>query len=162
MLDHFRRFAAAIGVVLLQVLPYSYTPANAQEYEGCFMVNLSGEVVYLNDLCKGQGESQGEANVTGNDQKFIEQYKRLAKRYSPATTDYLLQGANNSPGSKIAIAKKVCADAKAGISLEEGKLKAITEAQKIQNPTDREAFLADMELIMTLAPNYYCPDVSSI
>jgi len=156
MLTHFR--FAAVAVVLLQFLPYSYTAANAQEYEGCFMVNLSGEVVYLNDLCK----SQSEATVTGDDEKFIEQYKRLAKRYSPATTDYLLQGAQSAPGSKIAIAKQICADAKAGTSLEEGKLKAITEAQKIENPTAREAFLADMELIRTLAPNYYCPDLSNI
>ncbi|MDB9512449.1 hypothetical protein PN499_14755 [Kamptonema animale CS-326] len=152
------RLIGTLGIILIQFLPYSHNATNAQEYEGCFMVNNAGEVVYLNDFCK----SESQAAITSDDEKFIENYKRLAKRYSPATTDYLLQGIGTSPANKIAIAKKICADARAGISIAEGKLNAINEAQKMENPTVREAFLADMDLISTLAPSYYCPDISNI
>ncbi|OCQ97266.1 hypothetical protein BCD67_00520 [Oscillatoriales cyanobacterium USR001] len=152
------RLMAALGVVLFNFLPYYHTAANAQEHEGCFLVNNAGELVYLNDLCKSEEQSA----IVGEDGKFIENYKRLAKQYSPATTDYLLQEINKSPANKIAIAKKICADARAGISIAEAKLKTLSEAKKIDNPIAREAFIAEMDLISTIAPSYYCPDVTNL
>lgn len=143
---------------MIQLLPFPQAATLAQEREGCFLVNSVGEIVNLNDLCSSEPES---VTITGNDEKFVEAYKRLAKRYSQTTTDYLLAQIQTSVANKIAAAKQICLATKSGVSLEEWKLKALTQAEKIDSPTVKEGFLADMDIIVTLAPNIYCPEAAN-
>ncbi|TAD97357.1 MAG: hypothetical protein EAZ98_03195, partial [Oscillatoriales cyanobacterium] len=116
-----------------------------------------GEVINLNQLCSNQ---EPTVKITGNDGKFIEDYKRLAKSYSTATTDSLLQAIQSRPGQKIAAAKRMCAEAKSGVSLPELKLRAIGEATSMENPIAKESFLADTDITVTLASNHYCPELA--
>jgi hypothetical protein len=154
MLNYWR-LTAVMSVVIIQFVPKS---AIAQEREGCFLVNSAGEVITLNELCTPQDSG---IKLTGDDGKFIEDYKRLAKNYSPDATGALLQGIQSNPGQKIAAAKRICAQAKAGVSLPEFKLRAIGQAASIENPTIKESFLADADIITTLAGNHYCPELAS-
>ena len=155
MLNYWR-LTALMSAVIIQFVPIDKN-AIAQEREGCFLVNAAGEVINLNLLCS----PQESIKLTGNDGKFIEDYKRLAKSYSPDATNNLLQGIQSSPGQKIAAAKRICAEAKAGVSLPEVKLRAIGEAASIENPTVKEIFLADADIITTLAAHHYCPELAS-
>ncbi|MEG4090763.1 hypothetical protein [Microcoleus sp. Pol12B4] len=132
--------------------------AIAQEREGCFLVNSVGEVINLNLLCSPQ---ESDIKLTGNDGKFIEVYQRLAKSYSPEATDNLLQAIQRASGQKIAAAKRMCAEAKYGLSLPEVKLRAIGQAVSIESPTVKESFLADADIVTTLAANHYCPELAS-
>jgi hypothetical protein len=147
---------AMISIAIFQFVPADKS-AIAQEREGCFLVNTAGEVINLNLLCSPQESIQ----LTGNDGKFIEDYKRLAKSYSPEATDSLLQAVQRTPGQKIAAAKRMCAEAKAGVSLSEFKLRAIGQAANIENPTAKESFLAEADIISTLAANHYCPELAN-
>ncbi|WP_341738778.1 hypothetical protein [Microcoleus sp. CAWBG640] len=151
------RLSAMIAVMLIQVLVSNTKSAIAQEREGCFIVNSAGEVINLNQLCSNQ---EPTVKITGNDGKFIEDYKRLAKSYSTATTDSLLQAIQSRPGQKIAAAKRMCAEAKSGVSLPELKLRAIGEAASMENPIAKESFLADTDITVTLASNHYCPELA--
>ncbi|MEK0189734.1 hypothetical protein WMG39_33550, partial [Microcoleus anatoxicus PTRS2] len=69
------RLSAMIVVMLIQVIASNNKSAIAQEREGCFIVNSAGEVINLNQLCSNQ---EPTVKITGNDGKFIEDYKRLA------------------------------------------------------------------------------------
>ncbi|MEK0193788.1 MAG: hypothetical protein EAZ78_26980 [Oscillatoriales cyanobacterium] len=151
------RLSAMIVVMLIQVIASNNKSAIAQEREGCFIVNSAGEVINLNQLCSNQ---EPTVKITGNDGKFIEDYKRLAKSYSTATTDSLLQAIQSRPGQKIAAAKRMCAEAKSGVSLPELKLRAIGEATSMENPIAKESFLADTDITVTLASNHYCPELA--
>ncbi|MEZ2225224.1 hypothetical protein [Microcoleus sp.] len=151
------RLSAMIAVMLIQVLVSNTKSAIAQEREGCFIVNSAGEVINLNQLCSNQ---EPTVKITGNDGKFIEDYKRLAKSYSTATTDSLLQAIQSRPSQKIAAAKRMCAEAKSGVSLPELKLRAIGEAASMENPIAKESFLADTDITVTLASNHYCPELA--
>lgn len=155
MLNYWR-LTAVMCAVIIQFVP-SDKSAIAQEHEGCFLVNSAGEVINLNQLCSPEESIQ----LTGNDGKFIEDYKRLAKSYSPEATGNLLQAIQRTPGRKIAAAKKMCADAKSGVSLAEVKLKAIGQSLSIENPNVKESFLADADIITTLAANHYCPELAN-
>jgi hypothetical protein len=155
MLNYWR-LTALMSAVIIQFVPIAKS-AIAQEREGCFLVNAAGEVINLNLLCS----PQESIKLTGNDGKFIEDYKRLAKSYSPDATNNLLQSIQSSPGQKIAAAKRMCAEAKSGVSLPEVKLRAIAQALSIENPTVKESFLADTDIITTLAGNHYCPELAS-
>ncbi|WP_293337234.1 hypothetical protein [Microcoleus sp. CAWBG58] len=154
MLNYWR-LTAVMSAVIIQIVPKS---AIAQEREGCFLVNSAGKVISLNELCAPQDSG---VKLTGDDGKFIEDYKRLAKNYSPDATGALLQGIQSNPSQKIAAAKSICAQAKAGVSLPEFKLRAIGQAGSIENPTAKESFLADADIITTLAGNHYCPELAS-
>jgi hypothetical protein len=55
----------------------------------------------------------------------------------------------------------MCADAKSGVSLAEVKLRAIGQALSIENPNVKESFLADTDIITTLAAHHYCPELTS-
>jgi hypothetical protein len=156
MLNYWR-LTAVLSAVILQFVP-SDNSAIAQEREGCFLVNAAGEVINLNQLCSPQ---ESDIKLTGNDGKFIEDYKRLAKSYSPEATDNLLQAIQRAPGQKIATAKRMCAEAKSGVSLPEFKLRALGQAVSLENPTPKENFLADADIITTLAANHYCPELAS-
>jgi hypothetical protein len=156
MLNYWR-LTAVMSAVIIQFVP-SDNSAIAQEREGCFLVNSGGEVINLNQLCSPQ---ESDIKLTGNDGKFIEDYKRLAKSYSPEATDNLLQAIQRAPGQKIATAKRMCAEAKSGVSLPEFKLRALGQAVSIENPTAKESFLADADIITTLAGNHYCPELAS-
>ncbi len=149
---------AIMSAVIIQFLPSSNESAIAQEREGCFLVNSAGVVINLNLLCS---PLESAIQLTGNDGKFIEDYKRLAKSYSPEATDNLLQTIQRTPGQKIAAAKRMCAEAKSGVSLPEVKLRAIGQAASIENPTVKESFLADADIITTLAANHYCPELAN-
>ncbi|WP_377478306.1 MAG: hypothetical protein P2A85_07055 [Microcoleus anatoxicus] len=151
------RLSAMIAVMLIQVIASNNKSAIAQEREGCFIVNSAGEVINLNQLCSNQ---EPTVKITGNDGKFIEDYKRLAKSYSTATTDSLLQAIQSRPSQKIAAAKRMCAEAKSGVSLPELKLRAIGEAASMENPIAKESFLADTDITVTLASNHYCPELA--
>lgn len=151
------RLTATIAVMLIQLIASNNKSAIAQEREGCFLVNSAGEVINLNQLCS----PQESINITGDDGKFIEDYKRLAKSYSPDATNALLQGIQSSPSQKIAAAKRMCAEAKSGVSLPEVKLRAIGQAASIENPIAKESFLADTDISVTLASNYYCPELAN-
>jgi transcriptional regulator of acetoin/glycerol metabolism len=151
------RLSAMIAVMLLPVLVSNTKSAIAQEREGCFIVNSAGEVINLNQLCSNQ---EPTVKITGNDGKFIEDYKRLAKSYSTATTESLLQAIQSRPSQKIAAAKRMCAEAKSGVSLPELKLRAIGEAASMENPIAKESFLADTDITVTLASNHYCPELA--
>lgn len=151
------RLSAIIAVMLLPVAVSNTKSAIAQEREGCFIVNSAGEVINLNQLCSNQ---EPTVKITGNDGKFIEDYKRLAKSYSTATTESLLQAIQSRPGQKIAAAKRMCAEAKSGLSLPELKLRAIGEAASMENPIAKESFLADTDITVTLASNHYCPELA--
>lgn len=151
------RLSAMIAVMLLPVAVSNTKSAIAQEREGCFIVNSAGEVINLNQLCSNQ---EPTVKITGNDGKFIEDYKRLAKSYSTATTESLLQAIQSRPGQKIAAAKRMCAEAKSGLSLPELKLRAIGEAASMENPIAKESFLADTDITVTLASNHYCPELA--
>ena len=70
---------AVLSAVIIQFVP-SDNSAIAQERQGCFLVYSGGEVINLNQLCSPQ---ESDIKLTGNDGKFIEDYKRLAKSYSP-------------------------------------------------------------------------------
>ncbi|MBD1829354.1 hypothetical protein NDI47_00295 [Microcoleus vaginatus GB1-A2] len=157
MLNYSRLTAVLSAVIIIQFIP-SDPSAIAQEREGCFLVNSAGEVINLNQLCLPQ---ESEIKLTGNDGKFVEDYRRLAKSYSPEATDNLLQAIRRAPGQKIATAKRMCAEAKSGVSLPEFKLRAIGQAVSIENPTAKESFLADADIITTLAGNLYCPELAS-
>lgn len=148
---------AMIAVISIPVLVSNNKSAIAQEREGCFIVNSAGEVINLNQLCSNQ---EPTVKITGNDGKFIEDYKRLAKSYSTATTDSLLQAIQSRPSQKIAAAKRMCAEAKSGVSLPELKLRAIGEAASMENPIAKESFLADTDITVTLASNHYCPELA--
>jgi hypothetical protein len=152
------RLTVMISAAIVQFIFSGNKSAIAQEREGCFLVNSTGQVVNLNQLCLPQ---EPALNVTGNDGKFLEDYKRLAKSYSPEATDNLLQAVQSSPGQKIAAAKRMCAEAKSGLSLPELKLKAIGQAASIENPIAKESFLADADIIVTLASNHYCPELAN-
>ena len=154
---NYSRLTAVLSAVIIQFVP-SDKSAIAQEREGCFLVNSAGEVINLNQLCLPQ---ESDIKLTGNDGKFLEDYKRLAKSYSPEATDNLLQAIQRAPGQKIAAAKRMCAEAKSGLSLPEVKLRAIGQAVSIENPTVKESFLADADIITTLAGNHYCPELAS-
>jgi hypothetical protein len=156
MLNYWR-LTAVMSAVIIQFVP-SDNSAIAQEREGCFLVNSAGEVINLNQLCSPQ---ESDIKLTGNDGKFIEDYKRLAKSYSPEATDNLLQAIQRAPGQKIATAKRMCAEAKSGVSLPEFKLRALGQAVSMENPTAKEIFLADADIITTLAANHYCPELAS-
>jgi hypothetical protein len=147
-----------ISAAIVQFILSGNKSAIAQEREGCFLVNSAGQVVNLNELCLPQ---EPAVNITGNDGKFIEDYKRLAKSYSPEATDNLLQVIQRSPGQKIAAAKRMCAEAKSGLSLPELKLRAIEQADSIENPIAKESFLADTDITVTLASNHYCPELAN-
>ncbi len=149
---------AIIAAMLIQLIATKTKSAIAQEREGCFLVNSAGEVINLNQLCLPQ---EPPVNITGNDGKFIEDYKRLAKSYSPEATNNLLQAVQRGPGQKIAAAKRMCAEAKSGVSLPEVKLRAIGQAASIENPSVKESFLADADIITTLAGNHYCPELAN-
>ena len=157
MLKHLH-LITVMSAILIQFLLGSNKSAIAQEREGCFIINSAGEVINLNQLCSSQ---EPTVKITGNDGKFIEDYKRLAKSYSTATTDSLLQAIQSSPGQKIAAAKKMCAEAKSGVSLPEFKLRAIGQAASMENPIAKESFLADADITLTLASNHYCPELAS-
>jgi hypothetical protein len=152
------RLTVMISAAIVQFILSGNKSAIAQEREGCFLVNSTGQVVNLNQLCLPQ---EPALNVTGNDGKFLEDYKRLAKSYSPEATDNLLQAVQSSPGQKIAAAKRMCAEAKSGLSLPELKLKAIGQAASIENPVAKESFLADADITVTLASNHYCPELAN-
>ncbi|MEG4046546.1 DUF732 domain-containing protein [Microcoleus sp. Pol17_C1] len=154
---NYSRLTAFLSAVIIQFVP-SNQSAIAQEREGCFLINSVGEVINLNLLCSPQ---EADIKLTGNDGKFLEDYKRLAKSYSPEATDNLLQAIQRAPGQKIAAAKRMCAEAKAGVSLPEVKLRAIGQAVSIENPSLKESFLADADIITTLAANHYCPELAS-
>ncbi|MEG5050503.1 MULTISPECIES: DUF732 domain-containing protein [unclassified Microcoleus] len=154
---NYSRLTAVVSAVIIQFVP-SNQSASAQEREGCFLVNSVGEVINLNLLCSPQ---ESDIKLTGNDGKFLEDYQRLAKSYSPEATDNLLQAIRRAPGQKIAAAKRMCAEAKSGLSLPEVKLRAIGQAVSIENPTAKESFLADTDIITTLAANHYCPELAS-
>ena len=149
---------AIMSAAIIQFLPSGDQTAIAQEREGCFLVNSAGAVINLNQLCS---PVESAIQLTGNDGKFIEDYKRLAKSYSPEATDNLLQTIQRRPGQKIAAAKRMCAEAKSGVSLPEVKLRAIGEAASIENPTVKESFLADADITVTLASNHYCPELAN-
>jgi hypothetical protein len=155
MLNYWR-LTAMMSAVIIQFVPIAKS-AIAQEREGCFFVNAAREVINLNQLCA----PQESIKLTGDDGKFIEDYKRLAKNYSPDATNNLLQSIQSSPGQKIAAAKRMCAEAKSGLSLPEFKLRAIAQAASIENPTIKESFLADADIITTLAANHYCRELAS-
>ena len=152
------RLTAIISAMFMQLISSGNKSAIAQEREGCFIINSAGEVINLNQLCSSQ---EPTVKITGNDGKFVEDYKRLAKSYSTATTDSLLQAIQSSPGQKIAAAKKMCAEAKSGVSLPEFKLRAIGQAASMENPIAKESFLADADITLTLASNHYCPELAS-
>ena len=152
------RLTATIAAMFIQLMSSSYKSAIAQEREGCFLVNSAGEVINLNQLCS---PLESASQLTGDDGKFIEDYKRLAKSYSPEATNNLLQAVQRGPGQKIAAAKRMCAEAKSGVSLPEVKLRAIGQAASIDNPTVKESFLADTDIITTLAGNHYCPELAN-
>ncbi|MEG4320216.1 MULTISPECIES: DUF732 domain-containing protein [unclassified Microcoleus] len=156
MLNYWR-LTAVMSAVIIQFVSIAKS-AIAQEREGCFLVNSAGEVITLNPLCAPQ---ESGIKLTGDDGKFIEDYKRLAKSYSPDATNNLLQGIQSNPGQKIAAAKRICAEAKSGLSIAEVKLRAIGQAASIENPTAKESFLADADIITTLAANHYCPELAS-
>ena len=153
----YSRLTAVLSAVIIQFVA-SNQSAVAQEREGCFLVNSVGEVINLNLLCSPQ---ESDIKLTGNDGKFLEDYKRLAKSYSPQATDNLLQAIQRAPGQKIAAAKRMCAEAKSGLSLPEVKLRAIGQAVSMENPSLKESFLADADIITTLAANHYCPELAS-
>lgn len=157
MLNYRRLTAVLSAVIIIQFVPRD-NRAIAQEREGGFLVNSAGEVINLKQLCSPQ---ESDLKLTGNDGKFIEDYKRLAKSYSPEATDNLLQAIQRASGQKIATAKRMCAEAKSGVSLPEFKLRAIGQALSIENPTAKESFLADADIITTLAANHYCPELAS-
>lgn len=152
------RLTAMISAMLIQLMSSSNKSAIAQEREGCFLVNSAGAVINLNLLCS---PLEPAIQLTGNDGKFIEDYKRLAKSYSPEATDSLLQTIQRTPGQKIAAAKRMCAEAKSGLSLPEFKLRAIGQAASIENPIAKESFLADADITVTLASNHYCPELAN-
>ncbi len=152
------RLTAIIAAMFIQLIATNTKSAIAQEREGCFIVNSAGEVINLNQLCSTQ---EPAVKISGNDGKFVEDYKRLAKSYSTATTDSLLQAIQSSPGQKIAAAKIMCTEAKAGLSLSEFKLRAIGQAANMDNPIAKESFLADADITLTLASNHYCPELAS-
>jgi len=127
---------AVLSAVIIQFVP-SDNSAIAQEREGCFLVNSGGKVINLNQLCSPQ---ESDIKLTGNDGKFIEDYKRLPKSYSPEAMDNLLQAIQRAPGQKIATAKRMCAEAKSGVSLPEFKLRALGQAVSIENPTAKVKF----------------------
>lgn len=149
---------AIMSAVIIQFLPSANESAIAQEREGCFLVNSAGAVINLNLLCS---PLESAIQLTGNDGKFIEDYKRLAKSYSPEATDNLLQTIQRTPSRKIAAAKRMCAEAKSGLSLPEFKLRAIGQAASIENPIAKESFLADADITVTLASNHYCPELAN-
>jgi transcriptional regulator of acetoin/glycerol metabolism len=157
MLNRFH-LTAIIAAMFIQLIATNTKSAIAQEREGCFIINSAGEVINLNQLCPTQ---EPTVKITGNDGKFVEDYKRLAKSYSTATTDSLLQAIQSSPGQKIAAAKRMCAEAKSGLSLSEFKLRAIGQAASMDNPIAKESFLADADITLTLASNHYCPELAS-
>lgn len=152
------RLTATIAAMFIQLIASNNKSAIAQEREGCFLVNSAGEVINLNQLCS---PLESASQLTGDDGKFIEDYKRLAKSYSPEATNNLLQAVQRGPGQKIAAAKRMCAEAKSGVSLPEVKLRAIGQAASIDNPTVKESFLADTDIITTLAGNHYCPELAN-
>ncbi|MFS8117313.1 MAG: hypothetical protein ACMG55_02310 [Microcoleus sp.] len=152
------RLTATIAVMFIQLIASNNKSAIAQEREGCFLVNSAGEVINLNQLCAPQ---ESGIKLTGDDGKFIEDYKRLAKSYSPDATNALLQAVQSGPSQKIAAAKRMCAEAKSGVSLPEIKLRAIGQAASIENPIAKESFLADTDISVTLASNYYCPELAN-
>jgi hypothetical protein len=152
------RLTVTISAAILQFVSIGNKSAIAQEREGCFLVNSAGQVINLNLLCS---PIEPAIQLTGNDGKFIEDYKRLAKSYSPEATDSLLQAVQRTPGQKIAAAKRMCAEAKSGVSLPEFKLRAIGQAASIENPIVKESFLADADIITTLASNHYCPELAN-
>ena len=152
------RLTAVMSAVIIQFVPNGNKSAIGQEREGCFIINSAGEVINLSQLCLPQ---ESAVNITGNDGKFIEDYQRLAKSYSPEATEDLLQAVQRTPGQKIAAAKKMCAEAKSGLSLAEFKLRAIGQAASIENPIAKESFLADADITVTLASNHYCPELAN-
>ena len=159
------RLTATIAVMFIQLISSNNKSALAkpseriaQEREGCFLVNSAGEVINLNQLCPTQ---EPAVNIAGNDGKFIEDYRRLAKSYSPEATSSLLLAIQRTPGQKIAAAKRMCAEAKSGVSLPEFKLRAIGESASIENPIAKESFLADADITVTLASNHYCPELAN-
>jgi transcriptional regulator of acetoin/glycerol metabolism len=146
------------AAIVVQLVPSGNKSAIAQEREGCFIVNSAGAVINLNQLCS---PLEPAIQLTGNDGKFIEDYKRLAKSYSPEATDNLLQAVQRTPGQKIVAAKRMCAEAKSGVSLPEFKLRAIGQAASIENAIAKESFLADADITVTLASNHYCPELAN-
>ena len=155
MLSRFCLTAAVLATV--QFLPDSHRSIMAQEYEGCFMFDSSGKMVRLSELCV----PLEPATSNSPDKAFIEDYKRLAMAYPPQTRDYLLKTLQNSPSNKIANAKKVCEGAKAGISLAELRLRTLNLVREKNNPTEKDSLLADMDVTISLAPNYYCPEFTN-
>lgn len=101
MLKH-SPITAVLSALIIQLVPRDKS-AIAQEREGCFLVNSAGEVINLNLLCSPQ---ESDIKLTGNDGKFIEDYKRLAKSYSPEATDNLLQAIQRTPGQKLQLLKE--------------------------------------------------------
>ena len=143
------RASAVLSAVVVSWLFSNSVKAQEADYT-CFMKTNSGRIIDLSQsVCRSRKPA---ALVLANtDKKFIADYKRQLMRY-PDVRDNLLASAKQSPEPSIGQAKDVCEDLRSGLSL-----KDIRENQSGEMLERDEAVNAN--IINTLAPKYYCPEV---
>ena len=152
----FLRLGSALSAAVLAV-PTLHASASVpgSDYV-CFMTTEAGQVVNLSEsLCKSNKPTT--ENPAKNDRAFIEDYKRNLREYPmeyPDVRNNLLASAEQSPELTISQAKSVCSDLQAGLSWDE-----------IQQSQDEEmverAEMVNAAIINSLAPKYYCPEMSN-
>lgn len=142
--------SAALSATVISYLSV-HTPVNAQEADYiCFMTTESGELIDLSQSVCGSEASAAPVLAT-TDKKFIAAYKRQIMQY-PDVRDNLLASAKQSPEPSIGQAKSVCQDLRSGLSLEDIRQDQASEM------LEREE-MVNANVINTLAPRYYCPEV---
>lgn len=152
---------AALSAVVFQFLPIPLPLAIAQEHEGCFMINASGELVNLSSLCDTEDRRPVLTPEQLKAREFIEAYTQAANEYEPPLKDFLLREIRRVPQQKIRTAQTICQEAKEGISIPEWRLRTRVEAVEIADPRKQEEFIADRDLTISLATNYYCPEFAN-
>ncbi len=147
------RLNSALAIAVICLGPGSQT-TNAQEADyACFMTTQTGHVMDLSESICGLNEKSAPAGLATSDKKFIADYKRYAMQY-PDVRDNLLASAQQSPEPSITQAKGVCDELRAGLSLEE-----IKDNQSVEMLEKTE--LVNANIINTLAPKYYCPELNN-
>lgn len=146
------RLSAALSAVAACLLPGFYASVNAQEAEfTCFMTTQSGQVIDLSQSVCGSNQSIAPP-LAATDTKFIAAYKRQVMQY-PDVRDNLLASAKESPEPSIGQAKSVCDNLRSGLSLQD------IEQNQANEMLEREEAVS-ANIINTLAPKYYCPEIN--
>lgn len=141
-------YLIASTVIILSTLNGRVGAIATEAEQFCFLTTASGKVIDLsNAFCHSQ---QSQISSTKKDEAFVEEYKNQAMKYDDLR-DNLIGNIESSAQEKIERAKGVCADLKAGISLDE-------IAEDLYKDSTRASRINAL-IINSLAIKIYCPSM---